>query len=118
MSLLHTQESPGISPRRLSQKLLCDKSNVSRIIRSLESDKLLERHPHETDRRSFRLYLTDKGTAVCNQVRHDHKLFNIHRLSCLDSMAEGDLLNNLSKLNNFLSENLKDDVYAKNGATS
>lgn len=116
--LLHTQESPGISPRRLSEKLLCDKSNVSRIIRSLESDKLIERLPHETDRRSFCLYLTEKGTAVCDQVRQAHKLFNIHRLSCLDSMAEGDLLNNLSKLNQFLSEILIDDPHSKNGASS
>ncbi len=116
--LVHVNDFPGISPRRLSDKLLCDKSNVSRIVRGLENEKLIERRPHETDRRSFCLYLTEEGTAVYEKVQMAHKKFNTLRLDCLDSMDEGNLLKNLSKLNQFLTESLNNDVIAQNGVTS
>lgn len=105
-ALYHLFESPGISSSLLSDKMLCDKSNVSRIIRNLEADNLIERKPHEADRRSFCLFLTDEGTAVVNQVIQAHKNFNARRLSCLDEIAEGNLLNNLSSLNQSLTQSI------------
>lgn len=113
--LHHTQETPGLSPRQLSEKMLCDKSNVSRIIRSLEEDNLIERRPHESDRRSFCLYLTDEGKAIVQQVEDAHKNFNTARLECLDQIAEGNLLKNLTTLNQSLTANLADKATILNG---
>lgn len=115
--LYHIFEAPGISSRLLSDKMLCDKSNVSRIIRGLEAENLIERKPHETDRRSFCLYLTDEGTAVYKKVESAHKLFNTHRLDCLDAIAEGNLLTNLSTLNRSLTDSLMDDVLSSQNGT-
>lgn len=114
--LFHVYEFPGISSSELSGKMLCDKSNVSRIIRGLEDENLLERRPHETDRRSFCLYLTDEGTAVFKKVEIAHQKFNTFRLDCLDDITEGNLISNLSKLNQSLKDSLLEEILQSNGA--
>ena len=58
-ALVHLGEHPGLSLSDLSDLLLCDKSNASRIIKGMETNQLVFREPHESDGRTVRLFLTE-----------------------------------------------------------
>lgn len=109
-ALFHIGEEPGLSARKLSDRMLCDKSNVTRIIRGLEDEGLIFKKPHETDGRSQRIFLTEDGEYILSQVQQAHLLYNEARLSCINDITEGNLLANLKMLNQTLSHNLNSDV--------
>ena len=105
-ALLHILEKPGLSSSELSDRLLCDKSNVTRIVKGLENTGYILRKPHETDGRTLRLYLTEQGKAVCTEISAAHQTYNELRLSCISEISQGNLLENLSLLNDSLQEEL------------
>lgn len=94
--LVHLGEQPGISFRQLSDLILCDKSNVTRLIKGLEMDGLVERKPHETDGRTYRLFLTDSGEQVREKALAAHTLYNQQRLSI--TLEQGNLYEQLVEL--------------------
>src|SRR5690349_13113425 len=63
----------GISQQELADALLVTKGNVCQLLDKMEANGLLERRP---DGRVNRLFLTDSGRAVHDQVvpRHDELL--------------------------------------------
>jgi DNA-binding MarR family transcriptional regulator len=105
-ALFHIDQEPGISLTQLSNRMFCDKSNATRIVKGLESEGYVSRKPHETDGRSLRLYLTPEGTAVCQQVITAHQAFNQARLDCITDIEQGSLLQGLTQLNQKLQETL------------
>jgi DNA-binding MarR family transcriptional regulator len=105
-ALYHLNQEPGISSTQLSNRMFCDKSNATRIIKGLEAEGYVTKKPHETDGRSQRLYLTDEGTAVCQKVIVAHQAFNKERLDCISEMEQGNLVVGLSFLNQRLQEAL------------
>ncbi|MFE0042739.1 MarR family winged helix-turn-helix transcriptional regulator [Streptomyces albireticuli] len=50
--------------RELADRMACEPSNATFVIDKLESQGLLERHPHPTDRRAKQLILTPAGTDL------------------------------------------------------
>jgi DNA-binding MarR family transcriptional regulator len=108
-TLSHIAEEPGLSSSRLSDRLLCDKSNVTRIVKGLESEGYIERKPHETDGRALRLYLTEKGTAVLQKVQIAHTNYNTHRLTSLAGITHDALVRYLTQLNQSLLTVLSDN---------
>ena len=114
-ALLHISEKPGLSSSDLSDRLLCDKSNVTRIVKGLEHSGHIVRKPHETDGRTLRLYLTEKGKTVCQDISIAHQAYNEHRLSCINEISQGNLLENLTILNESLQEELSQTTEAING---
>ncbi|GJM40353.1 MAG: MarR family transcriptional regulator [Ardenticatenaceae bacterium] len=117
-ALRHISENPGLSSSELSDHLLCDKSNVTRIVKGLESTGYIVRKPHESDGRTLRLFLTDRGEIVCEQISEAHQAYNDLRLSCLNEISQGSLLENLSILNDSLHEELLQPVNPTNGVSS
>ena len=105
-ALFHVNQEPGISSSQLSNRMFCDKSNATRIIKGLEAEGYIERQPHETDGRSLRLFLTPEGTAVCHQVIAVHQAYNQVRLDCISEIERGDLIQGLTILNQRLQEAL------------
>lgn len=58
---------------KISQKLLAEITNkdqptLTRILDILEKKSLIERQPNEHDRRSFILYITEKGIALKEKI--------------------------------------------------
>ena len=102
-ALHHLAQEPGISFSALSNRMICDKSNVTRIIKSLETANFVCRKPHETDGRSLRLFLTETGTAVFDQVSTAHHTYNETRLSCLENLDKDNLLQGLTKIRDNLT---------------
>jgi DNA-binding MarR family transcriptional regulator len=105
-AMVHINEEPGISSSELSDRLLCDKSNVTRIVRGLENQGFIRREPHETDGRTLCLYLTEQGLETCNHIQIELKLYNENRLNNLDSVVQDNLLQTLQNLNRALQADL------------
>ena len=105
-AMVHINDEPGISSSGLSDRLLCDKSNVTRIVRGLEKQGFIERRRHETDGRTLRLYLTDQGQETCNQIQIALKTYNENRLNGIEEIAQDKLLENLGMLNSALQADL------------
>lgn len=113
--LHHISEEPGISSSDLSTKLLCDKSNVTRIVKNLEVAGYVERQPHESDGRALRLYLTSAGEAICSEVETAHKEYNVTRLTNIEDHVQHTLLDNLNRLHHLLREELSHHNAPTNG---
>lgn len=98
-ALLHLGVQPGLSASELSDLMFCDRSNVTRLVRSLEADGLVTRRPHESDGRVLCIYLTEEGESLREQVRSAHRDRNRQRFShCLADRQREGLLNSLSDL--------------------
>jgi len=59
--LVNIFRHPGLNQNELAELISIEKATVSRILMSLEPQKLIERRPDETDRRFNKLYVTDLG---------------------------------------------------------
>lgn len=58
----------GLIQKEIAERTAKDKPTVTRILDVLEEKGLIARKPGEQDRRSFRLYATDKGQALALQT--------------------------------------------------
>lgn len=62
--LLRLWEEDGISQIELCQRTCKNKSNLTRILDSMEKRDLIYREVSKFDRRSFNVYLTDVGRTI------------------------------------------------------
>lgn len=70
--LEHLHDTPGISYKDLSVRMLCTKGNTTRIVRVMQEDGLVIRKSNAGDRRSFHLYLSKKGKRLFKEVYSDY----------------------------------------------
>ena len=113
--LWHLGNEPGISSRRLSELMICDKSNITRLSKGLEADGLLVRQPHESDGRALRLYLTETGEAVREQALAAHFAYNSQRLQECSLEDQDSLQQQLLCLKESLMTQLTELINAENG---
>ncbi len=77
LSQMHTVEilsSQGaLKMKELAEKMGITTGTLTVLVDRLEDAGMVERKPHETDRRSIRVLLTEKGLA---HAREHHKLHN------------------------------------------
>lgn len=66
--LIHIAHNPGMNYIDLSDRLLCTKSNTTRIMQGMLKDDLITRHSDPKDGRSFQLFLTEKGNTLLERV--------------------------------------------------
>ena len=109
-ALVHLGDEPGLSLKRLSQKMFCDKSNATRIFKGLEAEGYAERRKHETDGRSYRLVLTPLGETVREQVIAEHEAYNQMRLDFISHTEQSSLSESLTQLNRQLQLSLDGDA--------
>ncbi len=57
-------EEDGRTQTEIAERILKDKTNLTRMLDIMEREGLVERRPHESDRRSYRIYLTGKGKTL------------------------------------------------------
>lgn len=62
------QREDGQTFKALSQRCCIKPSNFTPLFRFLEENGYVERRQDETDRRSFRLYLTEEGKHLANTI--------------------------------------------------
>ncbi|MFC7049412.1 MarR family winged helix-turn-helix transcriptional regulator [Emcibacter nanhaiensis] len=59
---------PDCTARDVGKRLRRDKGQITRVIKELLAERLIERHPHPEDKRSQILMLTDKGRETLTTV--------------------------------------------------
>jgi DNA-binding MarR family transcriptional regulator len=106
-ALVHLGDRPGMSLSDLSNLMLCDKSNATRIIKGLEAEGLVYRLPHETDGRTIRLFLSQTGQKVRRKSIKAHAHYNQLRFNSEVVVDEEELRTELVQLKNSLRERLK-----------
>jgi DNA-binding MarR family transcriptional regulator len=79
---------PGMSQQQLAKALGTAPSQVVGLIDQLQSAGLVERRPHETDRRTHAVHLTDAGTA---RLRDIGRIARDHGKAQLGSLSEAQL---------------------------
>lgn len=58
----------GITPRELADIIFKDKPNTNRILEKLQMKELIVRKPHPVDKRSFQIFLTERGWALKGEL--------------------------------------------------
>jgi DNA-binding MarR family transcriptional regulator len=83
--LTHLWQNDGCSQQDLAVGTNRDRANVTRIIDILEREGIVKRTDHETDRRAFKIILTQKGknlqqgAAECGQLAIKDALKGINK---------------------------------------
>lgn len=104
-ALIHINQEPGISLSQLSDRLLCDKSNITRVIKSMEAEGLVSRRPHERDGRALRLYLTESGRDTYTRAAKAHRAYNRLRFTDAEASQDAKIVNALHALKRQLNQN-------------
>jgi DNA-binding MarR family transcriptional regulator len=66
--LVCLSEIEGQTQTELAERVVKDKTNLSRILDGMAAKELIVRRPNEDDRRSYRIYLTPSGEELTNQI--------------------------------------------------
>lgn len=61
-------EEDGLTQNQLVEKLNKDKTNIARMASSLEKKGFIQRIPSDQDRRSLKLFLTDCGKKLGEEI--------------------------------------------------
>lgn len=61
-------ERDGVHQSALAERIAKDRHNVARILALLEKADLIRREPHQRDKRCQRVFLTDKGRDITDQL--------------------------------------------------
>jgi DNA-binding MarR family transcriptional regulator len=77
--------TPAITQQALATALGTLPSRLVAIVDELESKGFLERRPHESDRRSYALHLTDKGKSTLQAVG---RIAREHQQALLEALSE------------------------------
>ena len=88
-----------MTQQELAESLLVTKGNVCQLLDRMESSGLLERRQ---EGRSNRLYLTEKGQGLFEQVVPDHEDSIARHFAALSSSEQRTLLEILRKLDRSL----------------
>ncbi len=106
-TLVHLDQTPGLTLSELSQRLLCTKGNMTRILKSMEQDGLLERRADPRDGRAVRHVLTPDGLHLLGEARSAHQEFLQQRYSGLALYEIDSLQRILARLNRQLEASLR-----------
>jgi DNA-binding MarR family transcriptional regulator len=90
----------------LSDRLLFDKSTITRIIDRLEQAELVRRIAEPADRRVQRVVLTPTGLALRDQAKAAHEHSLERRMAVLDADEQRHLCHLLTKLREGLTTEL------------
>jgi DNA-binding MarR family transcriptional regulator len=93
--------SEGISQQELANALLVTKGNVCQLLDKMEGSGLLERRP---DGRVNRLFLTDQGRRVHDEIVPRHDAMLAERFNSLSERDQRELLRLLRRLDHSMEK--------------
>jgi len=82
--LTHLWQNDGCSQQELALNTNRNRANVTRIIDILEREGIVERVPHDVDRRAFKIVLTEKGKNLEPQAAECGRLAIADALEGID----------------------------------
>ena len=97
-------DKEGTSQTEIAEKIAKDKTNLTRILDIMERNRLIRRVNHETDRRSYRIFLTRKAS----EMKDDLIAFVEDVLAAatrgINAKEEREIIRLMNIINNNLSE--------------
>ena len=111
--LLLLDRADGWRLTDLSERLLLDKSTVTRLVDRLEQAGLVRRIPDRADRRVQRVLLTDPGHERRQLARAAHERSLARRLAILGHDEQQQLCQLLDKLRGWLQDDLDSTLQAQ-----
>ncbi|WEM45490.1 MarR family transcriptional regulator (plasmid) [Photobacterium sp. DA100] len=97
-TLMCLWEEEGVTQTEISQKSKVENSTTTRTIDKLEKLGLVERQNDPNSRRSFRIFLTDKGRELKSNLIPIPVAINDKILSSLDKDEQKQLISLLQKM--------------------
>jgi len=104
-------EEEGITQSEIAKKSMIENSTTTRTLDKLVKLALVERRNDPNSRRSFRIYLTEAGRALENQILPVPLAVNKELLAPLESSEQKELIRLLQKLVNHREPEQFDDAY-------
>lgn len=101
--LINIDEEDGTTVSEVAALLGLKSTSLSRMLNNLERDGLIYRESHLTDKRSVKLYLTDKGKEKRHLARVVVKKFNDYLNTHLSENEHLQLVGTLKKINDLTS---------------
>lgn len=101
--LINIDEEDGTTVSKVAALLGLKSTSLSRMLNNLERDGLIYRESHLTDKRSVKLYLTDKGKEKRHLARVVVKKFNDYLNTHLSENEHLQLIESLKKINDLTS---------------
>jgi len=101
--ILHTLlQKSGVTQQELARAAVKDMPNITRLLDGLEKRGLVKRQRNRTDRRSYRIFITPKGTELTEKF-HPHFHENVRLLEKkLTAEERASLAALLEKVNHIL----------------
>ena len=89
---------PDIDQSRLAEVVAIDRTNTGRLVDQLEAKGLVERRPHDSDRRVWTLRCTPFGQKIRKRLRPRALATQDKLLSCLKSADRDRLIDLMSQV--------------------
>jgi DNA-binding MarR family transcriptional regulator len=86
--LYHLDQEQGLSINELSNHLLCDKSNTTRLVERMKQDGLVTREQDPNDRRYVSVRLTEEGMRLREKAMAAHQNNVDERFKTLSSQEQ------------------------------
>lgn len=96
--LMAILRSPGLNQDQLTNEVKFDKATTARCVKQLEEAGYVERTVDGNDRRSYRLYPTQKAIDFEPTLREIFEHFNRHLTECLTTAEQEQLAMLLQKI--------------------
>lgn len=103
MVLLRLWSEDGLSPTELANRLKVEPATVSRVLNRMEKAELVTRKRNPEDARSFKVYLTNRGSSLQEPVSSRWKQIEAQMLEGLTHDEQVTLRRSLSKVRDNLS---------------
>ncbi|WP_135444807.1 MarR family winged helix-turn-helix transcriptional regulator [Vibrio tasmaniensis] len=97
-TLMCLWEEEGITQRDIAAKSKVENSTTTRTLDKLEKLELVERRADPNSRRSFRIYLTEKGKALEEQLISIPTRLNKELMNELDAKEQQQMIKLLQKM--------------------
>lgn len=98
--LLNLYKNSGITQEELTEKVKLDKATTARAVKKLEDEGYVSRVKKESDKRAYRLELTEKAENIKEEVYSIMEQWENKVRSCLTKEETEELINLLIKLRN------------------
>lgn len=92
------RDNPGMRQRTLAELLMVREPNMTRMIQGLQASGLIAREVDKSDRRAFRLVLTDKGRTLMEGVQDRLDTLEARLLGGLDAEERANLRDYLDRI--------------------
>lgn len=95
-------EENGITLKEIGSRTLIDSSSMTVLVDKLEKDKLVERQLDAQDRRAIRIFITEAGRNLANEVIEVAFNFNAKLSAIIENENQESFLNGVTNIINGL----------------